>query len=86
MLTTICGRAVLHRGQDLARAGDHDVAAEHEIGAAGGDADGMDVVRIFGDAHVAEHRAALLRQARHVEHADAAALEMRRHAQECRRW
>ena len=41
------GRAVLHRGENFARAGDDDVAAEDEIGAAGGDADGMD---IFGPA------------------------------------
>ena len=34
-----------------------------------------------GEADVAEHRAALLREARHVEHADAAAFQMRRHAE-----
>ena len=33
------------------------------------------------DADVAENRAALLRQARHVEHADGLALEVRRHPQ-----
>ncbi len=37
------GGAVLDRGQHLAGAGDDDVAAEHEIGAAGRDADGVDV-------------------------------------------
>ena len=75
------GGAVLDGGEHLARAGDHDVAAEHEIGAAGGDADRVNFFRIFGNAHVAEHRAALLRQPGHVEHADAAAFEVRRHAQ-----
>ena len=35
----------------------------------------------LGDAHVAVDRAALLREAGHVEHADALAFEMRRHAE-----
>ena len=74
------GRAVLDRRQHLARAGDDDIAAEDEIGAPGRDPDGMNVVRLLGEAHVAENRAAFLREARHVEHADAAAFEMRRHA------
>src|SRR5690349_21666774 len=65
------GRAVLDRSKHLARAGDHDVAAEHEIGAAGSDADRVDRVGSFGEADIAEYRAALLRQAGHVEHADA---------------
>ena len=73
---------MLDRGQNLARARNHDVAAEHEIGAAGRDADGVDVLGLFGEADVAEHRAALLREPGHVEHADAAALEMRGHAQD----
>ena len=37
------GRAMLDRGEHLAGAGDNDIAAEHEIGAAGGDADGVNV-------------------------------------------
>ena len=41
------GGAVLDRGQNLAGAGDHDVAAKHQIGAAGGDADGVDVFGLF---------------------------------------
>ena len=45
-------------------------------------ADGVDILRPLGDAHVAEDRAALLREARHVEHADALAFEMRRHAED----
>ena len=80
------GGAGLDRGENLARAGDDDVAAEHEIGATGGNADGVDVLGLFGEADIAEHRAALLREPGHVEHADAAAFEMRGHAQVCRRW
>ena len=60
----------------------HDVAAEHQIGAVRGDADGVDVLGLLGDADVAVHRAALLREAGHVEHADALAFEMRRHAED----
>ncbi len=41
------GRAVLDRGENLARAGNHDVAAEHEIGAARGDADGVNLFAGF---------------------------------------
>ena len=82
MLIDHRGLAVLHGGQHLLVAGDHDVAAEHEIGAAGRDPDGVDVFRPLGDAHVAVDRAALLGEARHVEHADALALEMRRHAED----
>ena len=74
------GAAGRHRGQHLLVAGDHDVAAEHQVGGARGDADGVDVLRALGDAHMALHRAALLREAGHVEHADALAFEMRRHA------
>ena len=35
-----------------------------------------------GDADMAHHRAALLREAGHVEHGDALAFEMRRHAEQ----
>ena len=76
------GRAVLDRRKHLARAGDHDVAAEHQIGAPGRDADRVDVFGLLGEADVAEHRAALLREPGHVEHADAAAFEMRGHAED----
>ena len=64
-------------------AGRHDeVAAEQQPRAAGGDADGMDLVRIVGDADMAHHRAALLRHAELVEHGDAFPLQMRRHAEQ----
>ena len=82
VLITISVLPVLDRGQHLLVAGDHDVAAEHEIGAAGRDADGVDVLRPLGDAHVAVDRAALLREPRHVDDADALAFEMRRHAED----
>ena len=81
MLTTMRGATRACRRQHLLVAGDHDVAAEHEIGAAGGDADGVDVVRLVRDADVAVDRAALLREAGHVDDADALAFEMRRHAE-----
>ena len=74
--------AGLHRRQHLLVAGHHDVAAEHQVGAAGRDADGVDVLGPLGDPHVAVDRAALLREAGHVDDADALALEMRRHAED----
>ena len=73
--------AGLHRRQHLLVAGHHDVAAEHQVGAAGRDADGVDVLGPLGDPHVAVDRAALLGEAGHVDDADALALEMRRHAE-----
>jgi hypothetical protein len=76
------GLAAQDRGQHFAVAGHHDVAAEHELGAAGRDPDGVDVLRPLGDAHVAVDRAALLREPGHVDDADALALEMRRHAED----
>ena len=75
------GSAMLGRRQHLACAGHDNIAAEHQIGAPGRDADGVDVFRLLGNADVAVDRAALLREARHVEDADALAFEMRRHAE-----
>src|SRR5205814_209030 len=54
---------------------------EHQVSPAGRDPDGMDVLGPLGDPHVAVDRAALLREAGHVDDADALALEMRRHAE-----
>ena len=81
------GRAGLHGGQHLLVAGDHDVAAEHEIGARRA-ATRMAWMSsgLLGDADVAVDRAALLREAGHVDDADALAFEMRRHAEDRRRW
>ena len=65
------------------RAGRHDkVAAEQEIGAARREPHRMDLLRRLGNAHMAQHGAALLRQPGHVEDGDALAFEMRRHANE----
>src|SRR6185312_5568166 len=57
-----------------------DVAAEHEVGAGRSDTDGVNVVCAVGDANVAVDRAALLREAGHVDDADALAFKMRGHA------
>ena len=76
------GEAGLRRRQHLLAAGHHDVAAEHELGAAGRHADGVDVLRPLGNAHVAVDRPALLREAGHVDDADALAFEMRRHPED----
>ena len=67
MLTTSAGRARLDGRQHLLGAGDDEVAAEHEVGLAGRDADGVDVLGSRGDADMAEDRAALLREAGHVD-------------------
>ena len=42
------------------------------------DADGMNIVGRRGKAHVARHRAALLREARHVDRTKALVLDVRR--------
>ena len=66
--------AVLNRRQHLARAGDDDVAPEHEIGAPRGDADGVDVLRLFGELRRPENaRFSLVKFL-----ADAAPLRLRR--------
>ena len=72
--------AGLDGAEHLLVAGDHDVAAEHQIGAGRRHADGVDVLRRVGDADVAVDGAALLREAGHVDDADALAFQMRRHA------
>src|SRR5262249_46588870 len=47
-----------------------------------GKADGVDSLRALGNAHVAEDRASLLRDAGHVDYSYALALEMGRHAED----
>ena len=47
---------------------------------AAGDADGVDLLRRIGDADMAVDRAALLREAGHVDDAGALAFQMRGHA------
>src|SRR5690606_8184821 len=62
---------------------DHDhVAAQHQVGLAGGDAYGMDVGRRARQADVGGDRAALLRQAGLVEHGGALAFQVPGHAQQ----
>ena len=75
------GIAGLDSAEHFLAADHHDIAADDEIGAAGGDADGVDVVGRIGDADMAVDRAALLRQAGHIDDADALAFQMRGHAE-----
>ena len=61
----------------------HDfIGGDHEIGGAGDDARTGDVGGMFGQANVAQHRATLLRQARHVEDHAGLALDMGGHAEQ----
>src|SRR6266581_1605604 len=69
-----------HLDQGVAAGGDDHVAADQRVGLAGGDAYGMKAARLVGDAHVREDGAALLRQAGHVEHRDALAVDVGGHA------
>ena len=71
-----------HGRKHLAGPGNNNVAAKHEIGAAGGDADRMDVARLIGKPNMAVYSAALLREARHIEDTHSPALEMGCHAQD----
>ena len=66
---------LLGRGHDL-------VGGDHEIGGAGDDARTGDVGGVFGQPDMAQHRAALLRQARHVEDHAGLALDMGGHAEQ----
>jgi len=52
--------------------GDHNVAAENEIGAAGSDADRRDIFRGGRDPDMAHHGAVFLRQAGEVQRRAAA--------------
>ena len=62
--------------------GHHFVGGEHEIGGAGDDARTGDVGGVFGQPDVAQHRAALLREAGHVEDHAGLALDMGGHAEQ----
>ena len=74
--------AFLQLGQGFYRARHDRIAAQEQIGFACGDARGVNFVGAGGNLHMAEHRAAFLRQARHVEHGHAFLLQMRRHAKQ----
>ena len=60
----------------------HLVGRHHQIGGAGDDARTGDVGGVLGKPDVAEHRAALLREAGHVEDHAGLALDMRGHAEQ----
>ena len=76
------GDALLHLGQRfVADAGD-DVAGEHQLRLARRDARGVQLVGRRRDANVRDDGTVLLREAGHVEHAAALALEVRGHSQQ----
>src|SRR5690606_12229394 len=60
----------------------HHVAAQYQIGLAGGDAHGVDVAGRLRDADVGGHRAALLREARLIKHAGTLAFQVPGHAEQ----
>ena len=66
-----------------ARSGGHrQVCRDHDIGSAEGDAHDVECCLAFGDLHMGDHRAVLLRQPGEVERADRAAFEMRGHRED----
>ena len=66
----------------LAPGADDEVAADQRVGFADGDADRGDVVGALGDAAVDVDRPALLREAGHLHHARALAVEMGGHGED----
>ena len=62
--------------------GHHFIGGHHEIGGAGDDARTGDVGRVLGKPDMAQHRPALLREARHVEDHAGLALDMGGHAEQ----
>ena len=72
-----------HLRHRFATSADHEVAANDGMCLAGGNACGVDVGRLVGDAQVRKHGAVFLRQPGHVEHRDALAIDVRRHADQC---
>ncbi|KAG0757761.1 hypothetical protein G6F55_014491 [Rhizopus delemar] len=67
--------------QHLGRRRHQRVAADNQVGLAQRHAGGVQVLRPVGQLHMAEHGAALLRQARHVQHGDALAFDVGGRAQ-----
>ena len=63
------------------RGGDDAVGGDQKIGAAGDDPGRGDLVGVLREADVAQHRAAFLRETRHVEDHAGLALEVSRHAE-----
>ena len=61
---------------------DHLIGRQYEIGGAGDDARTGDIGGVLGEPDMAQHRAALLRQAGHIEDHRGFALDMRGHAEQ----
>ena len=76
------GAAGFAQRDGLLRGSHHFVGGDHEIGGAGHDARTGDIGRILGQPHVAQHRAAFLRQSGHVQDHAGLALDMRGHAKQ----
>ena len=76
------GHLRTHLGQRFVACRDDQVAAQQQIGLAGGDAGGMQMGRIIGDLDMRKDRAALLSKPGHVQHRDALAFEVGRHPQQ----
>ena len=74
--------AALGPAQRRDAGGDHDVAAEDEVGAARRDADGCEIIRLGRDADMAHDRAVLLREPCEVERRARQALDMGGHAEQ----
>ncbi len=73
---------LVEAGQRFIARRDDQVAAEQQVSFTGGNAHGVDVALLGGDAHVGGHRAELLRQTGLVEHRAALAFQMRGHAEQ----
>src|SRR5690606_32129335 len=74
--------AFAHGREYFLVAGYDEVAAEDKVRFPSRDADRVDVFRPWRDANVTENGTALLREACHVDHAAALALDMGSHAQD----
>ena len=76
------GDTLLHLGELLVPDAGQDVARQHQLRLARGNARGMQCFRRVGNANMRHHRTILLRQPGHVQHAAALAFEMGRHAEQ----
>ena len=80
VLTTACEVPGSRRASASALGAHDQVAAQQQVGAAGAQPHGVQRLGRGADADMADDRAALLRHAELVEHGDALAFDMRRHA------
>ena len=76
------GLVARHLGQHIGLGGGDDVTGDQHFRAARRHPHGVQVFPLIGDAHMADHRAALLRQAGGVQHGRVAPLKIGRHAQQ----